>query len=108
MSDGEKESQIGIAVVAYKTAKTDLAHVQEKIKQVQDAYKKAAQSGSGPYPALRVVDGKLAGYSGPEAWMLRLMNESEFAVLLSERDSCEADLKAKRLVMDSLGLGNIQ
>jgi hypothetical protein len=108
MSEEEKASQVGTAVWAYDAAKTALAHIEEKIKKVQNAYKQAAESGNSPYPALRVVDGKLAGHSGTEAWMSYLMNESEFAALLSERGSCEADLKAKRAVMNSLGLGNIQ
>lgn len=108
MSEEENASQIGTAVVAYNTAKTALAHIEEKTRRVQDAYKQAAESGSGPYPALRVVDGKLAGFSGSEKWMSSLMNEFEFAALLSERDSCQADIKAKRAAMNSLGLGNIQ
>jgi hypothetical protein len=107
MSDEEKAIQIGNAVMAYQASKVALAHVEEKIKRVQDAYKQAAESGTGKYPALRVVDGKLAGYSGPEAWMRNLINEADFAILLSERDECMAEARANRLRMDSLGLGSL-
>jgi hypothetical protein len=108
MSEEERVSQIGTAFVAHNTAKTALADFEEKIRRVQDAYKQAAESGSGPYPALRVVDGKLAGFCGPEAWMSCLMNESDFAALLSDRDSCQADLEAKRAVLISLRVGDFQ
>jgi hypothetical protein len=106
MSNQDKSSLIGSAVTTYQAAKMALACVEEKIKQVQNAYKQGAESGRGPYPALRVVDGRLAGYSGPESWMTHLMNESEFAVLLAKRASCEADFKRTKAVVDSLGLGD--
>lgn len=111
MGEDEKALQIGRATCEYQTAKTECAHIEQKIERVFKAYLDAGRtmdkhSGSGNEPQL--IDGRVKlGWHTPGVSFSDILNESELAIVLAERDKARKRLEDARKVMVSLGMANI-
>ena len=95
----------------YQAAKTDCAHIDQKIRRVFTAYREAggtmdASRGSISEPT--VVDGKVHfGYSGGRFSPSDLLNEADLTLLLIERDKARKRQQEAQKVMNSLGITGV-
>lgn len=113
MGEDEKAQQIGRAVSEYQTAKVDCAHIEQKVKRIFDTYQAAGDSmdsrkGSGLGEA-RLENGKvkLAWWSPEKFSVSDLLNETDLAVVLAERDKARERLERAKKVMVSLGITGV-
>jgi hypothetical protein len=103
MSEQEKAMQIAEAVIEYQAAKVELAHIEDKLLAVGEAYSNAGnvfgrhRNASGP-AELRYLNGKDLDL---------LLNGSELKDLMAERDAARKSMEVARARMASLGIGNL-
>ncbi|MHB1021368.1 MAG: hypothetical protein ACYC46_02050 [Acidobacteriaceae bacterium] len=111
MSDDEIAKQIGKAVMEYRDAKVDCSRIEARVEEVFRAYQFAGEQmdskrGEKKEPSLR--DGKVI--IGAEAFKFdasELLNESDLASLLRERDAARERMSKARKDLDRKGMAEI-
>ena len=111
MSGEEKKAQIGEAVTAYQAAKTECAHIDQKIDRVYSTYRTVGETMNktrGSIEETLIKDGKLAfGYVSDRIDASFLLNASELTALILERDEARKRKDEAYLVMRDLGITNL-
>jgi tetrahydromethanopterin S-methyltransferase subunit G len=108
MSEDEKNAQIGAAVAEYQQAKIEVAHIEEKIDRIFKAYREAGGTmdkhrGTVSEPTL--IDGKVKfGWYAPNVSAADILNETDLAVVIDERDKARKRLDEAHRKMRSLGI----
>ena len=111
MGEDEKNAQIGAAVSEYQQAKIEVAHIEQKIERIFAAYREAGRTmdkhhGSISEPQL--VDGGVKfGWYAPNLSANDILNASDLAVVIGERDQARKRLKDATQKMNSLGITGV-
>jgi hypothetical protein len=113
MSGDEKAEQIGRAVTEYQTAKVELAHLEQKIRKIGEAYTEVGQALS---ERSSMRDFKIEGghfhflYRRTENENLAasLLNEQALVAVIIERDSARKRVSELRSRLNALGITNLE
>jgi len=100
MSDEEKACQIGNAVLGLNDAKVELAHLNEKLRSVMDAY--AAVIDAESKDELAAVSEQISLSGKPSASYL--MNEKQLAELLHSQESAKRQVEQSTNQLMRLGI----
>lgn len=113
MSEDEKAQQIGKIVTEYQAAKVALAHLEQKVKSVGDAYTEVGEAiaprtgASGGNFKIEKNHFRLI-YSRNENIAASLLNEESLVSLITEREEARNKAAALRAQLNALGITNLQ
>lgn len=113
MTTDEKAQQIGLAVSEYQAAKTDLAHLEQKVSQVGEVYKQvgeslANRSGMSDYKIEGGSFQVLYGRTGKGPLTDLLLDEAHLVALIKERDEARTTVRKLREKLKSLGITSVE
>ena len=110
MGDDEKVLQVGLAVSEYQAAKVNCAHIDKKIDRVFRAYRAAGETMDvhSRRAEPKLIDGKVKfDWCSYDVSTSDILNESDLAVLLAERDAARKRLEEAKNSMHSLGMTSV-
>jgi hypothetical protein len=111
MSEDEKNAQIGAAVSEYQAAKIALAHIEKKIEKVFWAYREVGRTmdkSHGTISEPKLENGTLKfGLYGSNLDASDILNATDLAAVVAERDQARMRLRIAAESMTSLGINGV-
>src|SRR5579884_4311763 len=110
MSGEEKAQQIGQLVTEYQAASVELAHANQRLKRIGEAFSEVGRALTSPRASsgdYRIENGQLKMlYTPPEAGNLaaNLVSEKELIALIVERDEAQKKVTQLRSQLAALGI----
>jgi hypothetical protein len=112
MSGDEKNAQIGAAVSEYQAAKIEVAHIEQKLDRIFKAYRDAGgtmdrQRGTTSEPTIE--NGKVKfGWGYEKINPADILNVTDLAVVIEERDKARQRLRVAKDAMTRLGITGVE